>query len=384
MNSSFHSSKDSTTTVILLGASTRAAATSVLRAGWTPWCADLFADADLKRIAMVRRIPDDQYPEGLLDALKDAPPGPVMYTGALENRPELIAKIDRPLWGNPPELVRAVRTPMWWTACLQRTHGVRCPAVADQPMATGRWLLKPIKSGGGLGIRPYMGQPFNPRTHFLQEWIEGQPFSAIFLGPGKDDHAFCLGISQQLIGTPWLNARGFQYAGSIDHASAEPGPTALAWHDLGIGLAQFKLRGLFGVDAIVRGGEVWPVEINPRYTASMELMERRYRKPLLALHGGVFENTPAPFFNMPPGPIWGKAILFARQTFTFPERGPWLESLEAGVDLDETEYADIPHVGEIIEQGQPVLTIFASASSTEDCRAKLKEKAQALDRRLWG
>src|SRR5205085_5677927 len=90
--------------VILLGASTRAAAMSARRAGWTPWCADLFADVDLERIAIVRKV--TAYPDELLDALSDAPQAPVAYTGALENWPDLIAKIDRPLWGNPPEVLR--------------------------------------------------------------------------------------------------------------------------------------------------------------------------------------------------------------------------------------------------------------------------------------
>src|SRR6516164_6560588 len=99
------------TPVILLGASTSAAAMSARRAGWAPWCADLFADADLQRIATVRKVPIEAYPHGLLDALAEAPPGPVIYTGALENRPDLVAGIDRPLWGNSSKVLRVIRTP---------------------------------------------------------------------------------------------------------------------------------------------------------------------------------------------------------------------------------------------------------------------------------
>src|SRR5262245_5672928 len=105
--------------MIIVGASARAAAMSALRAGWSPWCADLFADADLERIAPVRRIASDEYPDGLIDTLKDAPAGPWMYTGALENRPDLIARVDRPLLGNSADGVRAVRKPELWTECLQ-------------------------------------------------------------------------------------------------------------------------------------------------------------------------------------------------------------------------------------------------------------------------
>jgi uncharacterized protein len=354
--------------VILLGASTRAAAGSALRAGWIPWCIDLFADADLQNIAVVRKVPMDAYPHGLLEALTDAPQAPVIYTGALENRPDLIARIDRPLWGNSPTVLRAIRDPSQWTSSLH-AHGLPCPALVDAPTA-GRWLLKPRKSGGGLGIQLYVGQAFNPRTHFLQEWIDGVPMSAVYLG--QNDDATLLGVTQQLIGTPWLNATGFHYAGNIGPLRLESVP----WQRLGAALAKaFHLRGLFGIDAILCDGVPFPVEINPRYTASVEIVERAYKRPLLQWHGDVFRGRSATPVIPPNERLHGKAILYARETLAFPERGPWLE--------DETEYADIPHAGEIIEQGRPVLTLFTSGATAAECETNLREKAQALDRSWW-
>ena len=367
--------------VILIGASTRAAAHSARRAGWTPWCADLFADADLQRIATVRKVPHDAYPHGLLAALEHAPPGPVLYCGALENRPDLIARIQRPLWGNPPEVLRAVRSPNRWTHCLQR-RGLPCPALAEVPTTAGRWLLKPRKSAGGFGIRPYTGQPFQPRTHFLQERIDGVACSALYLG--NHDDAILLGVTQQLIGTSWLHASGFHYAGNIGPLPLDADATG-RWLQLGSALAQaFHLHGLFGVDAIMRDGVPWPVEINPRYTASVEILERSGKVSLLARHCGVFEpNVLAPTASGVKA-ICGKAILYAREAVAFPKAGPWLAALRDDADLDAVEYADIPQAGEVIEQGRPILTLFASGKSVAECEAKLREKAAALDRCLHG
>jgi predicted ATP-grasp superfamily ATP-dependent carboligase len=367
--------------VILLGASTRAAAMSVVRAGWTPWCADLYADADLERIATVRRVPLADYPKGLLDALAHLPAGPVVYTGALENRPDLIARIDRPVLGNPPEVLRAVRSPRRWAQTLQAA-GLPCPAIAEK-CTVGRWLLKPRKSAGGLDINVYSGQAFNPRTHFLQEHLDGVPCSAVYMG--LDDDAILLGVTRQLIGTPWLHATGFHYAGNIgplplDAAAGEH------WRRIGSVLAQtFHLRGLFGVDAVEHDGVPWPVEINPRYTASVELLERAFGQAFLPLHCRAFEPTNLPAsYPETSAKIVGKAILYARATLAFPERGPWLAALDPGVDLDAIEYADIPQAGEVIEQGRPVLTLFASAATVSDCETMLQEKADGLARCLWG
>jgi predicted ATP-grasp superfamily ATP-dependent carboligase len=367
--------------IILLGASTRAAAISARRAGWTPWCADLFADADLQRIATVRKVSAEAYPQGLIEALVDAPQAPVIYTGALENWPDLIAKIDRPLWGNSPDVLRAIRSPSRWTQCLQ-SRGLPCPAIAEVP-TSGRWLLKPRKGASGFGIQEYSGQTFNRRTHFLQERIDGVPCSAIFLAHEKS--AILIGVTQQLIGTPWLNAAGFHYAGNVGPLPLDAA-TASHWRAIGSALTEsFHLRGLFGVDAILRDGVPWPVEINPRYTASVEVLERCYRMPLLTLHRAVFTEATVPTFELPStATIWGKAILYARETLTFPKHGPWLAALEDGVDCDHVEYADIPHAGEIIEQGRPVLTLFAFGETVAECLGKLQEKAEPLDRRLWG
>lgn len=368
-------------TVIILGASTRAAAMSARRAGWTPWCADLFADADLERIATVRKVPIDAYPHGLFEALADAPQAPVIYTGALENRPDLIARIDRPLWGNPPNVLRAVRSPEQWTMCLLEA-GLPCPRISNKAEPTGQWLLKPRKSGGGFGIHFHDRQAFVARSHFLQERIDGLPCSAAFLG--ANGQAFLLGVTQQLIGTPWLNASGFHYAGSIGPLPLDP-KTQTAWRQLGVALVTtFGLRGLFGVDAVLRDGVPWPVEINPRYTASIEILERSFDDAFLTYHRAAFEGAHPPAFNPPAtSAIHCKGILYARRTLTIPDRGPWLDSLEIAA-LEPIEFADIPYAGEVIEQGRPVLTLFASAPTVGDCMVKLQEKAQALDRRLWG
>src|SRR5437588_10415493 len=97
--------------LLRLGASTRAAAFSALRAGLGPWCADLFADADLQARCPVFRSAPGSYPQGFVKAAEQGPPGPWLYTGGLENRPALVRQIAamRPLWGNDEEVLRKVR-----------------------------------------------------------------------------------------------------------------------------------------------------------------------------------------------------------------------------------------------------------------------------------
>jgi predicted ATP-grasp superfamily ATP-dependent carboligase len=218
---------------------------------------------------------------------------------------------------------------------------------------------------------------------FLQEYVEGESWAALFDADGG--RATLLGVTQQLVGEPWLHAARFQYCGSVGPLS--PGPVLLARLDLlgNVLTDSFGLRGLFGVDGVVRGGGFFPVEINPRYTASAEVLEYATGLGALAWHRRAFDPaSPAP--SLPgPGQTVGKAILFARERLTFPPSGPWQAELcEIDTPRETPRYADLPHAGDRIEAGRPVLTFFARADDPATCLDRLRQAAGELDRLLFG
>ena len=185
-------------------------------------------------------------------------------------------------------------------------------------------------------------------------------------------------MTRQLVGVPWLNAGRFCYCGSI-------GPLALntgllqAFCQMGTILAKaFHLRGVFGVDCIVREGVPWPVQVNPRYTASVEVLE-------YALGRSIFDRRswPATFAPCESHPVIGKAILFARTAGLFPAVGPWNE-FSPGCFQSLPAFADIPLAGETFQVGQPVLTFFCRAATEAACLERLEQIASDLDRSLFG
>jgi predicted ATP-grasp superfamily ATP-dependent carboligase len=145
------------------------------------------------------------------------------------------------------------------------------------------------------------------------------------------------------------------------------------------------LRGLFGVDCILRDGIPWPVEVNPRYTASVEVLEYGAGVPAMALHRAVFDpNGPPPSAKQQAGGVVGKAILFARAPLVFPDDGPWSSTLRAPGPVEKMPaFADIPHVGERIPARRPILTFFTRAASEAACLDQLKAIAADLDRWLF-
>jgi predicted ATP-grasp superfamily ATP-dependent carboligase len=240
-----------------------------------------------------------------------------------------------------------------------------------------------LNGTGGHGIVPYQPDRRVPGDYYFQEFIDGIACAASYVADGQK--SWLLGVTRQLVGETWLRARAFQYCGSV-------GPLHLATsvvsdlQRLGQVLVQGTgLRGVFGIDFILRDNKPWLTEVNPRYTASMEVLEYALLISFLALHRSIFE----PPMEMPAAEhgssnaLIGKAILFARQDFLFPAEGPWMQALqEPGAIEEPPSCADIPSAGQEIRKGQPILTVIVRANSESLCLNELQAKSQDLDRWL--
>jgi predicted ATP-grasp superfamily ATP-dependent carboligase len=176
-----------------------------------------------------------------------------------------------------------------------------------------------------------------------------------------------LGVTEQLIGIEWLNAPPFRYAGNIGpvELSAELRQDLARVGDaLGAGCG---LLGLFGIDFILNDGRPWVVEVNPRYTASIEVLERATGLLALAHHHRAFGPGAVAFKrNIRTGCV-GKAIAYALRRLVMPKTSADL------FDLDS--FADIPSAGEVIEPGWPVLTCVVEAATRDECFAGLQRLA---------
>ncbi|HEX3726699.1 MAG TPA: hypothetical protein VHV08_10675, partial [Pirellulales bacterium] len=153
-----------TSELTIVGASVRAAAQSAARAGFAVRSGDLFADVDLCRTCPATRVVD--YPRGLASVVAGDQAGGWMYTGGLENEPELIAQMAsrRRLWGNGERVLRMVRQP-WNVMRALRASGLLSPEVAqchDKIPCDGSWLRKRLRSAGGTDVSPWHGHHQEP------------------------------------------------------------------------------------------------------------------------------------------------------------------------------------------------------------------------------
>jgi predicted ATP-grasp superfamily ATP-dependent carboligase len=244
---------------------------------------------------------------------------------------------------------------------------------SNGPNDPNDWLVKPLASGGGRGVRRWAGTRV-PRTCYLQERIEGVPGSVVFVAAGG--RAVPLGVSRQLIGDPAFGAGEYRYCGNI----LAPAGDSQFGHDEALVAAasviawalseEFGLVGLNGVDFVAAGGVPYPIEMNPRWCGSMELVERAYTLSMFGVHAAACVAGALPELDLVHARraviAAGKAIVFAREDVTMGDTRPWL--------ADPT-VRDVPHPGERIAEGHPICTVLAEGSDAADCYGALVRRA---------
>jgi predicted ATP-grasp superfamily ATP-dependent carboligase len=369
--------------LVIVGITTRPLARSAVRAGWEVTAVDAFGDLDLR--ASVRVVPLSRQaggfdPAAAADAVRQVPADAAVYTSNFENHPAAVSVLadGRPLLGNPRSVLERVRDPIGLMRTLRR-HGFQTPATrarAPRPEGPGprHWLLKPRRSGGGHGTTPWRTGRAVRRHQYLQQRIFGTPGSLAFLADGR--RALVLTLSRQLVGRREFGALGFRYCGSLLGAGLFESEGSLL--ECARAMAEtvtreYGLVGLNGIDFIARNRVPWPIEVNPRYSASMELLERSAGIPLFALHrDACLGRLPAGPFRPARG-VWGKAIVFARRDVITGDTSRWLR---------DPAIADVPHPGERIPRGRPVCTVFAHRAGSDACLRALALKAAAIYRAI--
>lgn len=413
---------------LLVGVSTRSIAESAVSSGFAVMAIDYFGDSDQRRLCPALGLKTDlglkPSVKRLLQIAREVSSREiqlekyntsehhlegVIYTSGPENHPDELQLWEQQglLVGNNPSTLRQVRDP-WQLRRALRQIGVLTPpfyAVEDwnPDWAAGRWIIKPIASGGGHGIRPLernkkgalaqLAALGDKSSFIIQQLVHGIPASATFIADGR--RSFLLGTSRQLAGPAERAASPFTYAGNIVPLSL---PANLGLLTLESQLATiadhltstFGLRGLNTLDFIVNGDGIWVLEVNPRWSASVELIEKWRQELLFPCHlAACGKNTgdrPEARLNLPAESrvidngssrcFWGKAIVYARLPLQ-------VEPKKEIEHLYQQGLRDIPVPGTIIGRGQPICTILARAESDYSCWRKLQARA-AWARKVLG
>lgn len=367
--------------VLVAGVSVRALARSALAAGFDVVTVDGYGDRDLLEPSPGPAAHVTVAPFGPEAAAQASlpPADAVAYGSNLENDPGALLALaaGRPVWGNAPEVCRAVRKFERVQAALAACGLPVARVLTREPdpaeLAEGEWLVKPRRSGGGVGVRAWRADEPLRYDEVLQERIAGTPGSLAFLADGQD--AAPVALTRQLIGDPIFSASGFRWCGNLLGGAAAPVlPRAAELLASALAAARqltraFGLRGLNGIDFIARDSAAVVIEVNPRWTGAMELAERAGAGPLFAAHVAACTGALPALPAAAAGAVHGKAIVFAPQALRMPVTDCWLA---------DPDVRDVPASGSVIPRGAPICTVLADAPTADACHDALAARAAVL------
>lgn len=379
--------------IYVIGAAARATASMVRRAGLNVALFDAYGDEEFDVESSWGRVIgfEDHVPEIPPEAFRSiVGKCPWLYGGPLENSPEWLegASQGSTLWGNTATVCRAVRNPFALARIVSETGShVRFPetrAFEDRPGKLRAWIWKPSKSTGGwrtqrahrIDLACMRDLPSGPSCGFWQKFIRGRTFGATVASDGE--RSVLIGLCESLRGAP---GRPFAYAGSAGPVHDSSVRRAVPELDrLAQTLtAEFGLKGLWNFDLVHsrREGLWYLLEINPRPSASMEVLELAVRRGLFEVHRKIFEQDQG-WFDLAnerrltlerTSRRQTKTVIYAQRKLRESQlvrAGLLVRAFGRDESLwpDFWHFADWPKDGTVMEAGDPACTMYGLWSST--------------------
>jgi predicted ATP-grasp superfamily ATP-dependent carboligase len=296
----------------------------------------------------------------------------------------------RPLAGCSTDVIRRVRDPAA-VAAVVRDARLRFPDTYRSPTGLptdDSFLVKPVRSAGGRGVHRWSGATLGRagRDLIWQRFVRGDCRSASYVA--RHGAARLVGSSRPLTGASWCGGREFSYCGSVNLPLDDlPDGLRQTFERLGSAVAAaFGLTGLFGIDLVVdAAGEVHVLEVNPRPTASMELVERSTGWSVAAAHLAAYGWCAEPRGGAAAGDVWAKAIVYASTTVR--SASSVAEIIAALADRwtaadGLAAVADIPRADEQPMPGAPLVTVFARGDTHDRAVATLRRRVLRLRRSI--
>jgi methenyltetrahydromethanopterin cyclohydrolase len=295
------------------------------------------------------------------DLTKLYPVYDVVYGSGFENNIQSLFFLQEKLnlLGNSPEVFRNVQHKSNLFNFLLENN-ILFPEVHFSRPELGKWLIKPLQSEGGFGIRHENGHGIVDKKNYWQRYLEGKSMSVLFIADGEK--AEILGFNKQWT-VSHSNGQAFVFSGIHNYASLSDlnKRTVADW--LAKLVSHFGLRGLSSVDFILHQKHCYFLEINPRPTASIEL----YDANVFTAHVSSSLGQEV-VINADKQSHKGYQIIYAESDFQIPEDIIWPEWSQ-----------DRPKSGAIIREQQPVCSIIANGESSQQVLAKLKTRQSLIE-----
>jgi predicted ATP-grasp superfamily ATP-dependent carboligase len=267
--------------ILIAGFSTRHVAASAARAGYEVGAIDHFCDLDLRSVTFAHARFEElaELSPMIHQFCKNHRIDAIITTSGAEDMQDLPV----PLLGTEPAVAARFLDKSLMQEFFEKNN-YPVPRIAHPGEFPA--ILKPCKGSGGwrntlVSSREEImawEMAFPDVPYLLQSVAPGIPASVCCVTDGKRARAIAVNL-QILRGTD--EAR-FGFSGSLTPFRH---PMAEKMRDMAEGIAAMsRCRGVIGIDFLVTDDRIFPIEINPRFVATLDTIERATGINLVKLH----------------------------------------------------------------------------------------------------
>lgn len=390
--------------ILVIGIDVVSLATSATKAGYKVYAVDYFGDQDLKRVcheslSIIKQTPriscgqlsTNFNPEALLQLttrlLKKNVIDATLLSIGLDDSPDVLCELNDviPILGNHPHVIERIRDKMEFFQELKRLEIPHPETAMAENFEEARKkakdvgypiLVKPSKGFGGVGIRKVQG-PKKLKKAFqdaslidekvlIQEYIPGTPASGSLIS--STNKTITLTLNEQLLGVnEFGQEEPFGYCGNVVPLVTTRSVTNRCKNIAERITSHFSLIGSNGIDLVISKESIpYVVEVNPRFQATLECVERVLGINMVEAHTKTCLQRKLPTIVKKTAVFCTRLVLFAPQRSVVPD----LSVFE--------EVRDIPIPEVIIEKGEPVCSIVTEGADRNSSLGKARTISEPI------
>lgn len=315
----------------------------------------------------------------------------LIYGSDWDNKPELLYKLEQfenlKLRGNSAAVISKLNKKENLKNLFQiaENFGFKTPElflsqkkiINFQRQEKNDFLIKPYHSGGGLEIKRVENKGKNfkdifikkKNNFYLEEFIEGENRSCQFAADGEN--AEIMAFTRELKAAevnPYLK-NSFKYAGNILIKEEKKEIEIIEKFIKNI-TSKYSLQGINGIDYIKNDQGIFFIELNPRFTAAVELLIPFYQKELfnVYLQNEVAADYLSKYLQRGSG-FSAKVIYYAEQNLKIKndlrEVLKKIKNKKAAKAFSESQIQikDLPKKGENFKKEDPVFTLIVKTKN---------------------
>jgi predicted ATP-grasp superfamily ATP-dependent carboligase len=339
--------------VLIVAQSGRFLAQIANTAGYPVWVADCFGDCDtLAASSRWRPIADITDPDDVLDTiltLSEGHPCTLVCGSGVESFSSMLSRLPDhiKLLGNSQATIEVIKNPAQFFSLLDQLAIPYPETQFEPPEITTGWLTKSPQGLGGEHIE-YCKANTPPKHVYYQRHLQGISGSVLFLANGFQN--LILSFNQQfLLNSPEMPFLLSGLATPLHLSDKHKRHLKKAIDSL---LNHVDLSGLNSLDFILtEADELFILEVNPRPSASAELLAQRPK--LFDLHIDACQGKlPKKIKRVPELPACYLHYIFAQHDIVIPDGVIWPDTCH-----------DIPASGRLILKNDPICTAIIDTPS---------------------